>query len=530
LFVLLGTVSFVLLLACVNVCSLLIARGWERRREVAVRETLGATPWRLAQQFLAEAAVLALPGAALGLLFARWGLSALVSIAPPYTPRLQELRLDGSIVVYTLAVSALAVLAFAVAPAWLISRPNLESPLKEGGGAFAGRSSPRSHFARNLLIVSEIALAFLLVAGATLALRSLAKLTSVNMGFRTYHVLTMFVELSPTMQLNQDASLAAVNEILPGVENIAIAEWRPLASTFQGDIRPEGRAESVRTEFQFASPAYFSVLGIPVLAGRTIAGSDSMKSPLVAVVNERMARLYFNGNPLGKRFTAGKDKAGKPIQVEIVGEVGDSRDSRPSLPPAPAFFAPYAQMKSFNMHVGAGSLLVRTTVNPIAVSDAVRAQIFAIDPEAVATGVETMDQIAYEQVAEPRFQTELLGAFGALGLALAIVGIYGVLSYTAAQRTHEIGVRIALGASAANIVGLLLGEALRLASMGIAIGAAAGLALTRFMQSLLFDVKPTDPATFIGVAILLAIVALAACYIPARRAMRVDPMVALRYE
>jgi putative ABC transport system permease protein len=346
----------------------------------------------------------------------------------------------------------------------------------------------------------------------------------------------MFVELSPTMQLNQDASLAAVNEILqrtrslPGVENAAIAEWRPLASTFQGDIRPEGRAESVRTEFQFASPAYFSVLGIPVLAGRTIAGSDSMKSPLVAVVNERMARLYFNGNPLGKRFTAGKDKAGKPIQVEIVGEVGDSRDSRPSLPPVPAFFAPYAQMKSFNMHVGAGSLLVRTTVNPIAVSDAVRAQIFAIDPEAVATGVETMDQIAYEQVAEPRFQTELLGAFGALGLALAIVGIYGVLSYTAAQRTHEIGVRIALGASAANIVGLLLGEALRLASMGIAIGAAAGLALTRFMQSLLFDVKPTDPATFIGVAILLAIVALAACYIPARRAMRVDPMVALRYE
>jgi predicted permease len=536
LLVLLGAVSFVLLLACVNVSSLLIARTWERQREVAVRETLGATRSRLIRQFFAEGVLLSLLGAVSGLLLAHWGLNVLVAIAPPSTPRLNELGLNWAVVGYALSISVLAAMAFSLVPALFVSRPRLELALKGGDVGLGGRPSPRSHHLRNLLAVAEISLAFILVVGSTLAIRSFSRLVSVPMGFRLDHTLTMFVDFSPAMRANPDAAKAATYEVLrrtrslSGVENAAFADWLPLTTTFRGKVQLEGSADPVAVEYQCASPGYFDTLGIPLLAGRSFEKSDAKDSMPVAIVNRRMAQASFNGKPLGSRFFLVKDKDGKPIWLQVVGEVGDTRDARPSAAPASAFYVPFTQAKSVGEAYAGRALLVRTSINPLAVAEAIRKQISAVDPDALTVGTETLGQAMSESVAEPRFQTQLLGAFGALGLLLAMVGIYGVISYGVTQRTHEIGVRMALGASRGDVLRMVMREGILLGGAGIVLGIVGALALTRFLQSLLFEIKPTDPATFVGVAISLALVALAAGYIPARRAMRVDPMAALRYE
>ena len=536
LLVLLGAVSFVLLLACVNVSSLLIARTWERQKEVAVRETLGATRWRLVQQFLSEGGLLSLLGASIGLLFARWGLRVLVAIAPPGTPRLAELRLDWAVAGYTLALSILAAVTFSLVPAFLVSGTGLGKALKGGEIGLGGRVSRRSHALRNLLIVAEVSLSFLLLVGSSLTVQSFSKLMSVNMGFRLDHVLTMWVDFSAATKANPNASETAIHEILdrtrslPGVKNASMCQWRPLATPFTASVQLAEASVSLPTTYQFASPGFFETLGIPLLAGRPIEEADTKNSPLVAVVNRTMAARYFNNQPLGKRFVFGKDKDNKPIWLQIVGEVGDTRDIRPSIAPKPVFYVPLPQIESLGRRLVSGSLLVRTSMNPLAISDVVREQVRSVDPEALSIGAESLEEVRSEEVAEPRFQMQLLTAFGALGLILATVGIYGVISYTVAQRTHEVGVRIALGARPRDILHLLLGEGLAVTTIGLAIGVLTALGLMRYMQSMLFEVRPTDPFTFICVALLLGLVALVACYIPAHRTMHIDPMVAVRCE
>ena len=570
LLVLLGAVAFILLLACVNIGGLLLSRSWIRQKEVAIRETFGATRWRLIRQFLSESILLGLLGAFPGLLLGFWGINLLKSLAPPYSPRLDEISIDWLVLTYALGISVLAGILFGLAPALRLTRGELGQSLKES--SLGSLTIIRSHGparVKNLLVAGEIALVFVLVVGSALALRSFSNLMSVKLGFQPAHVLNMYVGFSPAMRANPQRFKLAVDEVLqrtralPGVEDSAFSEWLPIggSSTIE-NLQIAGSAYSGPVTCQVATPGYFSTLGIPLLAGRTFNDGDFRASapasnlsgnrppssnstthsqkhssspappenekqkgpPLVAIVNESFAKDFFDGRALGKHFQA--QCFGTSDLVQIVGVVGDMRDVRRQLPPTPEFYTPVAQAEG----PVASVLFVRTAANPMAMAKAVREQIWAVDNNAPVEDLKTMDAVISESVAEPRFETVLLGAFGGLGLALAIVGVYGLISYATIQRTHEIGVRMALGAGRGDVMRMILGEGMFLAFVGIVIGVGGALALTRFLRSMLFEVKPTDPATFIGVAILLTLVALAACYIPARRAMKVDPMAALRYE
>ena len=569
--ILLGAVGFVLLLACVNVSSLLVARSWARQKEVAIRETLGATRGRLVRQLLSESVLLALLGAALGLLFAHWGINVLRDMAPPYTPRLDEVGLDGTVLAYTLGIALFAGIVFGLAPAMHLTHRGSHKALKElGSGSLLRLNFRGPQRLRNILVIGEISLAFVLVVGAALALRSFSNLMNVKLGFRPTQVLTMYVSFSPAIRTNPQRIRPAMDEVLerirslPGVQNSAFGEWLPIGGgSMEGNVQVEGKPNSAPVEQQLVTPEYFSTLGIPFLAGRSFNDGDigdfsavphksKAKSqatgtlpipesgsavdidrtkvslqgaPPVAIVNEAFARRYFDGRPLGKQFQV-SGLWDKPVGALIVGEVADTRDWSLERAGIAEYYIPFAQVPV----VGETTLLVRTAANPMGIAKAVREQVGAVDDDAPVDDMITMDTLISQQVAEPRFQTLLLSAFGGLGLLLALVGVYGLISYAAVQRTHEIGLRMALGAGRGDVLRMILGEGLLLALIGIAIGIAGALALTRFLRSLLFEIKPTDPATYVGVAILLAVVALAACYIPARRAMKVDPMVALRYE
>jgi predicted permease len=532
LLILLAAASFVLLLACVNVSGLLIARSWARQREVAIRATLGATRLRLLRQFLLESVLLAFLGGALGLLFAHWGSNFLLSIAPAETPRLDEIGIDRWVLAYVLAISCIGGMLFGLAPALQMTETGPGAALKEGGAPFTGFYGTRRQGLQSMLVVGEIALAFVLVVGSMLVIRSFSKLTSVRMGYRLDHILTMWVSFSRSGCPNLKACKTTADEVLqgtrsiPGVESAAFGVWRPMSTTFGALVLVEGRPETDRMQLQMASPGYFETLGVPLLAGRAFAGTDRENSPLVTVVNQSMAKSYFEGSPLGKRISWRKDEHGERIWIEVVGLVGDTRDDGPSQKTVPAFYIPISQAE----FLPETTLLVRTSANPLSISHAIKEQVWAVDRNAPVSNAKTMDQVMSDRVAEPRFHALLLSAFGGLGLLLAVVGVYGVISYSAAQRTHEIGVRMAMGALPRDVAGIIVGEAGLLTSIGIAIGVGGALALGRFLQSLLFQVKPTDPATFVVVAFLLAATALLASYVPARRAMRVDPMVALRHE
>jgi predicted permease len=532
LLILLAAVTFVLLLACVNVSSLLVARSWARQREVVIRATLGATRLRLLRQFLSESVLLALFGGALGLLFVHWGSNLLLSIAPAETPRLDEIGIDRWVLAYALAISCVGGVLFGLVPALQMTETGPGAALKEGGAPFSGFCSRKRQRLQRILVVGEIALAFVLVVSSTLVVRSFSKLVRVPVGYRLDHILTMWVSFSRSSCPNLKACKTTADEVLqgtrsiPGVESAAFGLWRPMSSTFGALVLVEGRPETDRMQFQMASPGYFETLGIPLLAGRAVADTDRDNSPLVAIVNQSMAKSYFEGSPLGRRISWRKDEHGQRIWIEVVGLVGDTRDNGPSQKTAPAFYIPISQAE----FLPETTLLVRTSANPLSISHAVKEQVWAVDRNAPVSDAKTMDQVMSDIVAEPRFHALLLSAFGGLGLLLAVVGVYGVISYSAVQRTHEIGVRMAMGALPRDVAGMIIGEAGLLTAIGISIGVAGGLALARFLQTLLFEVKPTDPATFLFVATLLAGVALLASYIPARRAMRVDPMVALRYE
>jgi predicted permease len=543
LLILLGAVGFVLLIACVNVSALLLSRGWARHREVAIREALGASRMRIARQFLTESILLALAGGALGLLFSVWGVRVLRAITPTNLPEYGHFDLNANILWFTLAVSLLTGILFGLAPALQASSRRVGTAIRDGFSSLAGASSRRPRRLRSALVVVEIALAVILVIGATLVARSFEKLTSVNLGFRTDHIITMDANFSKSI-CDEDSpkSLpgckAAILDVLDrmrrisGVQNAAVTSQPPLSWGWALNLQFEGQTQSislgsgVMIADRSVSPGYFQTLGIPLLSGREFSGADTADSQRVAIVDEAFAKKYFGSEALGHRISTQNDDKNNPEWMEIVGVVATSRDTNLEESPVGEIYRPYSQID----YQQDANFIARTSADPAVMLPALRRAIWSADKEAPITDVMTMDQLVAASVSEPRFQAILLGSFGALGLLLSMVGIYGVISYGVTQRTREIGVRMALGAQPANVLRMVIREGMLLAGAGIIVGIAGALALGRVLQSLLFEVKPTDPATFVSVAIALALVAAAACYVPARRAMRVDPMEALRYE
>src|SRR5690348_6306653 len=545
LLILLCAVGFVLLIACANVGNLFLSRGWARRRELAIRSTLGATRGRLIRQLLVESILLALAGGACGMLLAWWGVSALklqaVGVGVSSTT---TIAIDQRVLLFTFIVSVLAGVLFGLAPAFLSSRQDLASAVKEGGpGAQTGASSARQNPLRQLLVVSEIALALVLVIGATLALRSFSHMLRVNFGFDVEHVLDMRLEFPSAKFKNSEAMFAYVRALTdhlratPGIEFAAVAGNGPISSAHgEGNFEIEGVPDNPKSQLTAETvtvgPGYFESIGIPLLRGREFRDMDTGKSAQAMIVNHSFAQKFFAGqNPIGKRiFMGDEDAQHKKIWDEVVGEVADVHDRNPQISAGPTLYIPFYDAGFTSGMLTGADFLLRTRVNPATMISATQNQVWAFDKNEPVSSIQTMQQRVDISVASPRFQSFLLGAFGALGLLLAIVGIYGVISYAVTQRTHEIGIRMALGAEPSQVMRLILAHGLKLAVIGVAIGIAAALGLTRLMSSLLFGISATDPLTFIATAMLLLAVALLACYVPARGAMKVDPMVALRYE
>ncbi|MFZ0214304.1 MAG: ABC transporter permease [Candidatus Acidiferrales bacterium] len=545
LLILLGAVGFVLLIACVNVSGLLLARCWARRREVAIREALGASRVRIVRQFLTESVLLALAGGALGLLFSVWGVHVLRAITPTNLPEHGHFALNANILWFTLAVSLLTGILFGLVPAMQASTRRVGTAIRDGFGSLAGSSSRRPRRLRSALVVVEIALAVILVIGATLVARSFQKLLSVKLSFRTDHILTMDANFSKSIcDRNDPKSLpgckAAIFDVLHrmqgvgGVQSAAVASAIPLGdwASIIPELRIEGQQQDITLGSgatianRSVSPDYFRAFGISLLSGREFTDTDTVGSPLVAIVDEAFAKKYLGNHALGRRISRSKNKKGNSEWMEVVGVVASARDNDLATLPSGEVYLPFAEVDRFQD----ANFIAHTSANPAVIIPALRRAIWSEDKEAPITDVETMDQIVAANVAEPRFQALLLGSLGAMGLVLAMVGIYGVISYGVTQRTREIGVRMALGAQPGDVLRMVIREGMVLAGVGIVTGIGGALALTRFLRSLLFETKPTDPATFVGVVVALVIVALAACWIPARRAMRVEPMEALRYE
>jgi putative ABC transport system permease protein len=530
LLVLLAGVGFVLLIACVNVAGLLVARAAAREKEIAVRLSLGASRARLVRQFLTESVLLALLGGAGGLLCALWALRLLRRLSPADLPRIEEISMDGTVLVFTLLVSVLTGLVFGLLPAWWLSRSNLQESLKEGGRTTATGGTSR---VRNVLAVAEVALALVLLAGAGLMVRSFAQLMQVNPGFRPDHVLTMQLGLPPSYSSQPAQRVAFYREMfarleaLPGVRAAGGVTRLPLGPGVTAKLEIEGRpvsaGEQPEIEFRRASTHYFQAMGIPLRAGRLFTERDTADALPVVVITEGAARRFWPGvDPIGKRVRFLGPQAAWFTIVGVIADVkhfGLDADARPEL------------YTHFDQNPPVGPVLaIRTSGDPTSLAAAARRELRRLEKELLISNVKPMTDVVSESVAERRFHTLLLGGFAAVALALAAIGIYGVLSYAVAQRTHEIGIRMALGAQRGDVFRLVVGQGMLLAVLGVGIGVVGALGVTRFLKSLLFGVTPMDPLTFAGAAVFLAGVALAACYVPARRAMRIDPMVALRYE
>ena len=565
LLLLLGAVSLVLLIACANVANILLARGAARQREIAIRTALGAGQSRLIRQLLTESLLLALLGGALGLLLAVWGLHSLLALGTDNIPRFRQIGIDGWVLGFTFAISVLTGLLFGTGPALRISRPgalpSLNQSLKEGVRRLAG--GLRGGRIRNLLVPSEVALALVLLTGAGLMINSFLRLTGVDPGFNPKNLLTMQFFL-PRAKYTDDAGLWRGEtrlrkikpqqevfiqrlierlESLPGVHSAAATNFLPLdgwsqARQFRIAGRPSlpGGAQQPWAEYRIVSPKYFQAMGIPLLKGRPFTGQDTKGAPGVVIINETMARRFWpNENPVGRHLSitdyGGLDE--KPC--EIVGVAGDVRQYSLARAPIPEMYIPFPQQpRIYQSYFDRGrltlSFVVRAASNPEALSTAVERAVREVDPDQPVYKIAPMEQVLANLVSGHRFYMSLLGLFSLLGLALAAVGIYGVTSYSVAQRTHEIGVRRALGAQKSDVLKLVVRQGMILTLIGLVLGLAGAVAATRVLSSLLYGVKPTDPLTFAGVALLFAAAALAASYIPARRATQVDPIIALRYE
>jgi predicted permease len=535
LLMLLGAVGLVLLIACANIANLLLARASSRAKEMSVRIALGAGRGRIVRQLLTESAALGLLGGIAGTLLAYWAVRSLGSLLPAGVADVQAIRVDGHVLAFALLLSVAASFVFGLAPALFAAGSDLQKTLREGVGR-AGAGGGRQD-ARTILAAAEIAVAMVLLVGAGLLIRSFITLTSVNPGFRSEHLTKAEVQLPQFEYSTPQQWSAFANDLLariqaePGMRDSAVAIPLPLANGFinlgfeiEGVAAPPS-SKARAANYVATSPEYFRVMGIPLLQGRSFSPGDVAATPRVAIISEAMAREYFpNQNPVGKRIIFGFPPDGGAPR-EIVGIVGDVRDVGLSQAPTAMMYVPYAQAPFWGAVV-----VVRSNLSVAAVADAIRRDARAIDKDLPVTDIAAMPEIVDASVAQPRFHTLLLVLFGALALILAAVGIYGVISYSVIQRTHEIGIRMSLGAQPDQVLRLVMGQGAKLALAGIVIGSAAALALTRLMRSLLFEVSPADPLTFAGIAAMLVAVALAACYLPARRAMRVDPMTALRYE
>ncbi|MFP5262030.1 MAG: ABC transporter permease, partial [Blastocatellia bacterium] len=534
LLVLSGAVGFVLLIACANVASLLLARAGERQKELAIRSALGATRLRMIRQLLTESLLLAFAGGAAGLLLALWGVKAIIRLIPDAMrfPRLDEIQIDGHALAFTLVVSLATGIVFGLMPGLRASRPDLQESLKEGGRAATG--NPWAHRARGLLVISEVAIALLLLIGAGLLIRSFARLQQTELGFNSENLLAIGVSASPQKYPRPRERAAYYKQFLdrleglPGVESAALSSSLPLGFNLVFPYVVEGRdasrADASQAAYSSVSPNYFKAMRIPLVAGREFTERDNSDAPNVAIINETMAHKSFaNEDPLGKHIKI--DYLNQPTSFEVVGVVGDTKQSSLADQTNVGIYVPYFQYPWFS-----SLLVVRTAADVAAFAAPAQAAVWEVDKAKPISYVKTMDQLLSESVAQPRLYLTLLGAFAAVALALAVVGIYGVMSYSVGQRTREIGIRMALGAKASDVLRLVVGEGLILISAGVALGLVAALALTRVMASLLYGINATDPVTFFGVALILAGVALGACFVPARRATRVDPMVALRHE
>jgi putative ABC transport system permease protein len=529
---LMSAVGLVLLIACANVSSLLIARGAMRRAEITIRSALGASRWRIARQLLTESVLLAGLGGGLGLLLALWGTDALLALSPSEIPRLQTARVDLYALWFTLAVTVLAGLIFGMLPALQAARIKLHESLKEGGRGASGSLANKRIF--GALVVSEIALALIVLVGAGLLLNSFMRLRRVEIRIQTTNLLTVEVNLPSSRYRGKDYQAHRLNfygqvieriGALPGVAGVGAIDSLPLGGHERGwTFRKEGQtlapSERQVAGFQIATTDYFRAMGMQIRRGRAFAESDRDGSPQVAIINESFARQFYpNEDPLGQRIII----RNRPAASEIVGVVNDIRHFGPDKAPGPEMYVPYNQLV-----VGAVPLVVRTTSEPEALIGAVRQEIRAVDREVAIGKVRTMTQMMSATLAERRFALLLLGGFAALAQLLAAVGVYGVMSYAVTQRTREIAVRMALGAQTSDALRLIIKQGMSLALIGVACGLVGAFALTRLMAKLLFGVGATDPLTFIVIALLLTLIILLACWIPARRATKVDPMVALR--
>jgi putative ABC transport system permease protein len=540
------------LIACANVACLLLARASARQKEAALRAALGASRRRIIRQLLTESLLLSLCGAVIGTLLAVWGVDWLTTLLTGNSssfsvrlPRLNEIRIDAAAFGFTLAVSLATSLLFGIAPALAASKPDLNQTLKESGrGAGGGRSR-----LRETLVIAELALALVTLIGAGLLMNSFLKLRTVDPGFNPRNALTMTVSLAGASQYVGPARETFYRQLtdrltaLPGVESVSAINHLPLAGdTWGTPLTIEGRplpppGHDVYVTWRVSRPGYFQTMGIPLRSGRDFTERDTPTAPGVVILNETLARRHWPAeDPVGKRVTLNDPRDGSqaPQWLTVVGVVKDVKQLSWTDAPSNEIYIPFQRSGPFFVSASSRSasmtMVIRTTVEPQSLATAAQEAVRALDGNLPVSNVVTMDQVIADTLWQPRFNLQLIGIFAALAMTLAAVGLYGVMSYSIAQRTREVGLRMALGAQRLDVMKLVVGQGMKLAILGVAIGLLASLALTRLMEKLLFGVSATDFSTFAVIAVLLTLVALLACLIPARRATKVDPMVALRHE
>ena len=538
LLILFGAVGCVLLIACVNVANLLLARATTRQREMAIRSALGAGRKRVVRQLLTESVLLAVIGGVFGVMLALWGTDALIALSPANIPRLTSASVSAPVLGFTFGLALITGVLFGLAPAFQGARAELTESLKEGGrGTSAGGAHGRI---RSALVVAEMAVALVLLVGAGLAIQTFRRLEAVNPGFDPNHVLTMSIDLPSARYVTNEhiaetsRQLLTSIEGLPGVRSASMSFPLPLSDNNMGVVfgiedRPVEKTGQPGTALHVVHPGYFRTMGIPLKAGRDFTAGDTLKSPLVVIINETLAKKFFaNENPIGKRVQPsinvdpGVDT--DPMR-EIVGVVGDVKFKSLRRDPGPEIYGPEAQLPFNGL-----SIVIRTDGDPAGLTAAVRETVKRMDPDMPIYEIRPLAHYVEGALAQSRFNGLLLGVFSGVALLLTAIGLYGVTSYSVSQRTQEIGIRVALGAQPADVFRLVVGQGLRQTILGLVLGLGAAFAVTRTMTSLLYGVTATDPPTFGGTSVVLLVVACAACYIPARRATQVDPLVALRYE
>jgi putative ABC transport system permease protein len=531
-----AAVAFVLLIACANVANLMLARASGRQREIALRAALGASRWRIVRQLLTESVIVALIGGALGVLVSFWGIDALRAANPGnaarFAPGWHQLGLNFTVLAFTLGISLFSGIIFGLAPALQVSKPNLNDSLKEG----SRQASGRSHGLRSSIVVFEIALSLMLLIGAGLALRTFLALLKTDPGFNPDNLLTLNITLPSAKYTDEPKRAAFYSDLVqrvkstPGVESAAAVNYLPLGGSnssdaylIEGEVQPPPGQENVG-RYRVCTPDYFTTMGIRVVKGRSFTDQDKAGALPVLIVNEAFARKHWpNGDAIGKRIRS-YGPLDKAPWMEIVGVIQDVKHEL-NIPVTPEFYLPYAQDVW-----GAMVLVARTKVDPASLSSALRQQVWAIDKDQAVFDVHTMNEVRAISIGMYSSGSVMLGIFAGVALLLASVGIYGVMAFAVTQRTQEIGIRMALGARGLDVLTLVIKHGMKLAVVGILIGLAGSWALTRFMKGLLFGVEPTDLLTFSLVSLFLLVAAFAACYLPARRATKVDPLVALRWE